>query len=140
MLGSSGFWIIVWFGIFLLGIVGLWASLSGGKRLHWRNLDELLRAIGTMMVSGGMLLLLYGVLPHVATGLLGLALGVFVAAFVAGQNLPDPLPDDADEEDELHPALRQSGPQPVIHGRDRASESDTARAGTASASDTGGTS
>lgn len=140
MIGSSGFWILVWYGILLLGIVGLWASLSGGKRLHWRNLDELLRAIGTMMVSGGMLLLLYGVLPHVATGLLGLALGVFVAAFVAGQNLPDPLPEDADEEDELHPALRHSGPQPAIHGRDFASESDRAGAGSRSASDSGGNS
>jgi hypothetical protein len=33
-----------------------------------------------------MLLLLYGVAVQVATGLLGLAFGVFVAAFVAGRS------------------------------------------------------
>ena len=86
---------------------GLLASV---RRLHGENLDELLRAIGTTQVSVGMLLLLYGRLPTVATGLLGLALGVFIAAFVAGRHQSSDA--DEDEEDaEIHPALRGLPPQ-----------------------------
>ena len=88
MIGGRGFWILVWYGILVLGLIGLWASVLWGRRLRWQNLDEILRAAGTIQVSAGMLLLLYGVAQQVATGLLGLAFGVFVAAFVAGRNLP----------------------------------------------------
>jgi hypothetical protein len=104
---GRGFWIVVWYGILLLGLVGLWASIAWGRRLRWENLDELLRAIGTIQVSVGMLLLLYGRWPQVATGLLGLALGVFIAAFVAVRHLPA-IDDEDDEDDEAdtHPALR----------------------------------
>ena len=86
MVAGRGFWILVWYGILVVGLIGLWASVLWGRRLNWQNLDEFLRAIGTVQVSIGMLLLLYGVAPHVATGILGLAFGVFVAAFVAGRN------------------------------------------------------
>lgn len=103
---GRGFWIIVWYGILLLGLVGLWASIASVRRLHWENLDELLRAIGTIQVSVGMLLLLYGLLPTVATGLLGLALGVFIAAFVAGRHQASVAGDEDDEDAEIHPALR----------------------------------
>lgn len=107
---GRGFWIIVWYGILLLGLAGLWASIASVRRLHGENLDELLRAIGTTQVSVGMLLLLYGRLPTVATGLLGLALGVFIAAFVAGRHQSSDA--DEDEEDaEIHPALRGLPPQ-----------------------------
>lgn len=87
MIGGRGFWILVWYGILVLGLIGLWASVLWGRRLKWQNLDEFLRAIGTVQVSIGMLMLLYGVAVQVATGLLGLAFGVFVAAFVAGRNI-----------------------------------------------------
>lgn len=87
MVGGRGFWILVWYGILVLGLIGLWASVLWGRRLKWQNLDEFLRAIGTVQVSIGMLMLLYGVAVQVATGLLGLAFGVFVAAFVAGRNI-----------------------------------------------------
>ena len=86
MIGGRGFWIFVWYCILALGLIGLWASILWGRRLKWQNLDEFLRAIGTVQVSAGMLMLLYGVAVQVATGLLGLAFGVFVAAFVAGRN------------------------------------------------------
>ena len=87
MVGGRGFWILVWYGILVLGLIGLWASVLWGRRLKWQHLDEFLRAIGTVQVSIGMLMLLYGVAVQVATGLLGLAFGVFVAAFVAGRNI-----------------------------------------------------
>ena len=104
---GHGFWIIVWYGILLLGLAGLWASVAWGRRLQWENLDELLRAVGTIQVSVGMLLLLYGKWPQVATGLLGLALGVFIAAFVAVRHLPPADDgDDENEEADTHPALR----------------------------------
>ena len=101
MVAGRGFWIFVWYGILVLGLIGLWASIIWGRRLKWQNLDELLRALGTIQVSVGMLLLLYGLAERFATGLLGLALGVFVAAFVAGRNLPPPRrrEDDGDELD-----------------------------------------
>ena len=106
MIGGRGFWIVVWYGILALGLIGLWASVLWGRRLKWQNLDEFLRAIGTVQVSIGMLMLLYGVAVQVATGLLGLAFGVFVAAFVAGRNISsteqkrhdDPEPDEGPDE------------------------------------------
>jgi hypothetical protein len=107
---GRGFWIIVWYGILLLGLAGLWASIASVRRLHGENLDELLRAIGTTQVSVGLLLLLYGRLPTVATGLLGLALGVFIAAFVAGRHESSGAEED-DEDAEIHPALRGLPPQ-----------------------------
>jgi hypothetical protein len=58
-----------------------------------------------------MLLLLYGWLPTVATGLLGLALGVFIAAFVAGRHQSAGADDEDDEDAEIHPALRGLPPQ-----------------------------
>lgn len=111
---GRGFWIVVWYGILLLGLVGLWASIAWGRRLRWENLDELLRAIGTIQVSVGMLLLLYRHWPQVATGLLGLALGFFIAAFVAMRHLP--AVDDGDEDNDeadIHPALRGQPVRPI---------------------------
>ena len=113
MVAGRGFWIFVWYAILVLGLVGLWASILWGRRLKWQNLDELLRAIGTIQVSIGMLLLLYGRAGRLATGLLGLALGVFVAAFVAGRNLPPPRrPDDDDMLDLPEPESAPPAPLP----------------------------
>jgi hypothetical protein len=52
MVGGRGFWILVWYGILVLGLIGLWASVLWGRRLKWQNLDEFLRAIGTVQVAG----------------------------------------------------------------------------------------
>ena len=114
MVAGRGFWIFVWYGILVLGLIGLWASILWGRRLKWQNLDELLRALGTIQVSIGMLLLLYGIAERFATGLLGLALGVFVAAFVAGRNLPPPRPreDEGDDFDLSLPTPPQAPAEP----------------------------
>lgn len=120
MIGGRGFWILVWYGILALGLIGLWASILWGRRLKWQNLDEFLRAIGTVQVSIGMLMMLYGIAVQVATGLLGLALGVFVAAFVAGRNISntehqrhdDPDPDEGPDE---HQPVASSSESLPIH-------------------------
>ena len=83
-------WVVIWFGILLLGVVGLGSALQWGRETHWRNLDEVLRGGGTVLVSAGMLLLLYEHLPGLAILLLFLALALFVGAFLAGKRLPEP--------------------------------------------------
>ena len=89
MIVGRRFWILIWYGILVLGILGLIASVHWGRRTHWKNVDEVLRAVGTILVSVGMLVLLYP-LPWVYTewlgeGLLGVALVGFVAAFILGR-------------------------------------------------------
>lgn len=61
MVAGRGIWIAIWYGILVLGILGLGASVYWGLRVEWRNLDEILRAIGTIAASVGMILLLRGV-------------------------------------------------------------------------------
>ena len=85
MVGGRGFWIAIWFGIMLLGLLGFGASVYWGRETNWKNLDELLRAIGTIVVSSGMLLLLYGVATGVGQALLGVALLCFLGAFILGR-------------------------------------------------------
>ncbi len=87
MIGRQ-FWIVVWYGILLLGVLGFGAAVHWGRRTDWRNLDEVFRAIGTILVSLGMLLLLYPLGPAwSATGrvLLVTALVSFVIAFFLGR-------------------------------------------------------
>ena len=90
MIVGRRYWILIWYGILLLGILGLLASVHWGRRTHWRNLDEVLRAVGTILVSVGMLVLLYP-LPWsyaelLGEVLLGVALVAFVAAFILGRH------------------------------------------------------
>lgn len=89
MIVGRRFWILIWYGILLLGILGLIASVHWGRRTHWKNLDEVLRAVGTILVSGGMLVLLYPLewvyAERLGEGLLGVALAMFVAAFILGR-------------------------------------------------------
>jgi predicted MFS family arabinose efflux permease len=73
-------WVWIWAAILLLGLAGLVGAAVWGRRTHWRNLDEVLRGLGTVSVSGGMLLLLLGRLMVLAIFLLFLALALFVAA------------------------------------------------------------
>jgi hypothetical protein len=83
-------WVAIWWGILLLGGVGLGSAVQWGRETHWRNLDEILRGAGTVAVSVGMLLLLYRRLPAFAIALLVVALVLFVAAFIAGKRVPEP--------------------------------------------------
>lgn len=101
MVAGRRFWILIWYAILLVGLAGLWSSIYWGRETHWKNLDELLRATGTIAVSAGMLLLLYGVAGWLGQALLVIALGLFVVAFFLGRRQPPPgarHDDDADDE------------------------------------------
>jgi hypothetical protein len=97
------YWILIWYGILLLGLLGLVPSLYWGRRTHWRNLDELIRACGTIFVSIGMLLLLNRVAGWAGEFLLIVALGCFIAAFVLGRKLHLSPPDAGDPAPPDHP-------------------------------------
>ncbi len=84
------YWILIWYVLLLIGVVGLVAALYWARQTRGRNLDEILRAFGTITVSIGMLLLLYGVDGGVAQALLLVALGSFVAAVVVGRRNRQP--------------------------------------------------
>jgi tetrahydromethanopterin S-methyltransferase subunit C len=101
MVAGRRYWIAIWYGILFLGALGLWSSLYWGRQTHWKNSDELLRAIGTITVSCGMLLLLNGLASVLGQVLLVAALVCFIVAFVLGRNAPPPPPDlDGDDDDE----------------------------------------
>jgi hypothetical protein len=74
-------WIACWYGILAIGAVGLAGALLWARELRWRNLDEILRGIGTIVVSLGMLIVLYGADAVLGQILLTAALGVFAMAF-----------------------------------------------------------
>lgn len=83
------YWVWIWYGILVIGIVGLITALYWGRRTEWKNLDEILRAVGTITVSLGMILLLYGTGGGVGQTLLVVALFSFVFAFVLGRRIED---------------------------------------------------
>jgi hypothetical protein len=89
MIVGRKYWILIWYGILLLGLLGQWASVYWARRTRWQNLDEVLRAFGTILVSVGMLILLYqpaqSLWNTVATVLLVDALICFVTAFILGR-------------------------------------------------------
>ena len=89
MVAGRRFWILVWYGMLLLGILGLGASIYWARRTHWRNLDEFLRGVGTVLVSLGMLAFLYGMTDAIGTALLGMAVISFIVAFVVGRRVRD---------------------------------------------------
>ncbi|MGH7583919.1 MAG: hypothetical protein ACREL5_11905 [Gemmatimonadales bacterium] len=78
-------WIWIWWGILALGVVGLIGAIHWGIQTHWRNLDEVLRGIGTVAVSVGMLLLLHHTGGGAGQTLLLAALIAFVLAFALGR-------------------------------------------------------
>jgi len=96
MVAGRRFWNLIWYGILLLGLLGLLPSLYWGRRTHWRNLDELLRACGTIIVSLGMLFLLNGIAGWAGELLMIVALICFITAFILGRKLPSPPPDAGD--------------------------------------------
>jgi hypothetical protein len=79
-------WILIWYGILALGVIGLVMAVSWGHKVRWRNLDEVLRGIGTISVSIGMLMLLHRTgAGGAAQTLLLAALIAFILAFLAGR-------------------------------------------------------
>ncbi len=85
MIGKR-WWILIWYGILVLGAVGLVMAVNWGRQVHWKNLDEILRGIGTISVSIGMLLLLHGTGEGAGQTLLLAALIAFVLAFALGRD------------------------------------------------------
>lgn len=85
MIAGLQYWILIWYGILLLGLVGFAAALFWGQRTRWKNLDELFRGLGTILVSTGMLLLLYRRLMTLGQLLLVVALACFVLAIIFGR-------------------------------------------------------
>jgi hypothetical protein len=85
MIAGLRYWIIIWYGILLLGLAGLGGALFWGKRTQWKNLDEIFRGIGTILVSTGMLLLLYRRAVGLGQLLLVFALACFILAFILGR-------------------------------------------------------
>lgn len=90
------YWIWIWWGIMALGVTGLLSAIYWGMQTSWRNLDEVLRGIGTILVSVGMLMLLYRVGAGAGTTLMLAALIAFILAFALGrdQRHGDHPPDD----------------------------------------------
>jgi hypothetical protein len=84
MIGKR-WWILIWYGILLLGVVGLVMAIDWGRQVRWRNLDEILRGVGTITCSAGMLLLLHGSGTGAGQTLLLAALIAFVLAFIVGR-------------------------------------------------------
>lgn len=85
-----GFWIFAWYVILLVGTLGLLGAWAWGRRTGWRNRDEIVRGFGTIFLSLGMLLLLYGTALRLGASLVGLATGAFVVAFLQGSKLRRP--------------------------------------------------
>ena len=81
------YWVLIWYGILMLGIAGLVASIYWGRQTHYRNLDEIFRGIGTICASIGMVLLLSSVLILLGEFLLILSVAAFVAAFILGRKI-----------------------------------------------------
>lgn len=92
MIAGLQYWILIWYGILLLGVVGFAAALFWGHRTQWKNLDELFRGLGTILVSTGMLLLLYRRLMVAGQLLLAMALACFVLAIIFGRRPEPPRP------------------------------------------------
>ena len=89
---GRGYWILIWYGILTIGVVGLLAALYWAKQTRGKNLDEILRACGTITISVGMLLLLYELDGGLGQALLVIALVCFVLAFVVGRRRGPPEP------------------------------------------------
>lgn len=84
MIAGRRYWILIWYGFLLVGVAGAVASVYWGRRSQVRNMDEILRSFATILLSIGMLFLLYGVAIMAGRVLLGVALVLFIGAFWAG--------------------------------------------------------
>jgi hypothetical protein len=90
MIVGRRYWIWVWFGILALGVFGLAGAIHWGLQTKWRNVEEVLRGIGTICVSVGMLLLLYHTGGGAGETLLLAALIAFILAFTMGRDRQPP--------------------------------------------------
>jgi ABC-type dipeptide/oligopeptide/nickel transport system permease subunit len=86
MIAGRRYWILIWYGFLLIGVAGAVASAYWGRRHPGRNLDEILRSLATILLSIGMLLLLYGVEIMAGRILLGVAVALFFGAFWVGRS------------------------------------------------------
>ena len=85
MIFGHSYWVWIWYGILALGVIGLVPAIQWGRQTHWKNLDEIARGIGTILVSVGMEGLL-GAMPYaLALPLMILSLAAFIFAFVWGR-------------------------------------------------------
>ncbi|MDX2122562.1 MAG: hypothetical protein SF070_16080 [Gemmatimonadota bacterium] len=78
-------WVWIWVGLLILGLLGLAGAIQWGRETKWRNLDEILRGLGTVFVSLGMIFFLKGISQPGGIFLAFLALACFVSAFIAGK-------------------------------------------------------
>lgn len=92
MIAGRRYWILIWYGFLVIGLAGALASAYWGRRSQVRNLDEVLRAVATVLLSVGMLLLLYEVAVLAGRVLLGVAVALFLGAFWAGRPPRKPPP------------------------------------------------
>lgn len=88
-LAGGQIWIWIWGALLGLGLLGLSGAVQWGRETHWRNLDEVLRGAGTVLVSLGMIFFLSGVLQLLGLALIALALACFVGAFIVGKRTDD---------------------------------------------------
>ncbi len=84
-------WVWIWVVLLVVGLLGLAGAIQWGRETHWKNLDEVLRGLGTVLVSLGMIFFLRGISQFGGMFLSFLALACFVAAMVARKQIP---PDD----------------------------------------------
>ncbi|MBM4188093.1 MAG: hypothetical protein FJ206_12385 [Gemmatimonadetes bacterium] len=92
MIIGHRYWILIWYGILAIGVLGFLTAAYWGRRTSWKNVDEILRAVGTMAVSIGMLVLLNRGGGGFGEAFLVLALFCFVLAFVLGRRGADNPP------------------------------------------------
>jgi hypothetical protein len=86
MVAGRVYWIWIWWGILFLGVLGLVPALQWARKTHWRTVDEVLRALGTICVSVGMILLLESTAVLTAYLLLATGISLFIWAFTIGRH------------------------------------------------------
>ena len=99
MITGRRYWVWIWWGILALGVVGLIGAIHWGLQIRWKNLDEVLRGIGTIAVSAGMLLLLNSTGGGAGETLMVAAMIAFILAFAVGR-------------DKIPPQSPPEGPRP----------------------------
>ncbi|HEY3935717.1 MAG TPA: hypothetical protein VGL65_13980 [Gemmatimonadales bacterium] len=89
MIGKR-YWIGIWWIILAMGVAGLIGAIHWGIKTRWRNLEEVLRGVGTITAAVGMLLLLHGAGGGAGETLLLAALISFILAFAVGRDRTPP--------------------------------------------------
>ena len=51
MIAGRRYWVLIWYGFLLIGVAGAVASVYWARRNQARNLDEILRALATILLS-----------------------------------------------------------------------------------------